>query len=899
MLLQWFSSRFLRAGSIAAPRPSDARRGAAVLSLGFAVAGLAASAPARADIPAGERQVLVDLYASAGGANWSNKTNWLGAAGTECTWNGVTCDAGKTHVTVLKLNFNNLIGTVPSSLATLSELTQLNLRQNELSGSIPALAGMTKLVNVDLSSNKFTGTLPSLTGLSGLVEFRVQGGQLTGSTPALTGLTKLRYFYVNGNKLDGQIGALAGAVALEEFSVYNNQMSGAIPDLTGLTALKLFDASVNQFSSIGALNGLANLETVVVAYNQLSGSIPSLQGLGKLRNFYVNDNQLTGSIPPLGDLVNIEQFYLSHNKIGGQIPSLAGLVKMRAFWVYDNLLVGSPPAPPNQTMAAILCPNPLRNSPEAAINQAWDNVVTGNQPWSDGCTGSFDVTPTVRDAASGDPITDGSTGTITPNTTQILPLNGSVQFTLTPAQGYHLRTPIDSSCPGNRNGNVFTAGPVTDYCYVNAVFVKDAVPPVDGVCGSDHGKTLSVPPTNLCSAGSASAVAGNGPWIWSCAGSGGGATAQCSAEKAGRNWTVTAVVSGSGGIAAPTTQSVADGAVARVTATPDRGYALKSAVGCGVSAIVPGTTSAPVEVTTAAVTADCTVTFTFTAIPLDGVCGSDNGKTLTAPPTHLCSAGDASGIEGTGPWTWSCSGLHAGSTAQCSAQKAAQTWTVTAGVNGSGGTAAPATQSVADGARATVSAAPDPGYALAGAVGCGGAAISGNTVTTAAVTADCTLTLIFAPAAHATTTQFMNVAPSAPRVGDSVAVSVRVSDAVFAGAIESIAGTTAAARDARPAAIPAGTVTVSGGGTSCIAALDVAGNGQCSLHFPMAGVHQLQATYPGSTTQGHLPSSAVYAVTVVDAPTSPLAQAPLLDHKGLSLLVLLLCGGALWRHARR
>jgi Glycosyl hydrolase family 26 len=47
--------------------------------------------------------------------------------------------------------------------------------------------------------------------------------------------------------------------------------------------------------------------------------------------------------------------------------------------------------------------------------------------------------------------------------------------------------------------------------------------PVNGVCGSANGTTTNVAPTNnLCSAGSASAVSGNGPWNWNCAGSGGG-----------------------------------------------------------------------------------------------------------------------------------------------------------------------------------------------------------------------------------------------------------------------------------------------------------------------------------------------------------------------------------------
>ena len=54
---------------------------------------------------------------------------------------------------------------------------------------------------------------------------------------------------------------------------------------------------------------------------------------------------------------------------------------------------------------------------------------------------------------------------------------------------------------------------------------------LNGVCGSSNGQTLSAAPTaNLCSVGTASVVSGNGPWTWSCAGSGAGTTASCAAN---------------------------------------------------------------------------------------------------------------------------------------------------------------------------------------------------------------------------------------------------------------------------------------------------------------------------------------------------------------------------------
>lgn len=55
---------------------------------------------------------------------------------------------------------------------------------------------------------------------------------------------------------------------------------------------------------------------------------------------------------------------------------------------------------------------------------------------------------------------------------------------------------------------------------------------INGVCGSANGTIISVAPTtNLCAAGIASPVSGTGPWLWTCAGSNGGITATCQANK--------------------------------------------------------------------------------------------------------------------------------------------------------------------------------------------------------------------------------------------------------------------------------------------------------------------------------------------------------------------------------
>ncbi len=83
--------------------------------------------------------------------------------------------------------------------------------------------------------------------------------------------------------------------------------------------------------------------------------------------------------------------------------------------------------------------------------------------------------------------------------------------------------------------------PLTGVTYGNNTFIalssgilqSDPVgplAPVNGQCGPSNGETFTTAPsTNLCNAGTATAVTGTGPWSWTCAGSDGGSAASCSA----------------------------------------------------------------------------------------------------------------------------------------------------------------------------------------------------------------------------------------------------------------------------------------------------------------------------------------------------------------------------------
>ncbi|OQW94952.1 MAG: hypothetical protein BWK79_04140, partial [Beggiatoa sp. IS2] len=109
------------------------------------------------DIPQTECQALVDLYNSTNGPSWTDSpaNNW-NVTNTPCSWTGVICGIGV--VTQIQRSSRNLVGTLPSSLSTLTNLRSLNLNWNQLTGTIPDLSATALAApNVYLNCNRFTG----------------------------------------------------------------------------------------------------------------------------------------------------------------------------------------------------------------------------------------------------------------------------------------------------------------------------------------------------------------------------------------------------------------------------------------------------------------------------------------------------------------------------------------------------------------------------------------------------------------------------------------------------------------------------------------------------------------------------------------------------------------------
>ena len=91
-------------------------------------------------ISAEEHEALVALYRSTNGDHWNHRFGWLGPPGTECQWHGVHCSLQFNEprtVVALDLSQSNLAGAIPRRISELTQLKDLNVFGNHLSGMLP------------------------------------------------------------------------------------------------------------------------------------------------------------------------------------------------------------------------------------------------------------------------------------------------------------------------------------------------------------------------------------------------------------------------------------------------------------------------------------------------------------------------------------------------------------------------------------------------------------------------------------------------------------------------------------------------------------------------------------------------------------------------------------------
>ena len=321
-----------------------AQGSAAVAVIATDAGGLTAEQDFATSVTDRDRGVLEILYDSTDGDNWRRNANWKSTAPLD-DWYGISTDSSG-RVTRIKLDLNDLTGSIPAELGNLSNLDTLDLGDNDLTGSIPAeLGGLTNLDMLILSYNELSGSIPAELGdLANLRGLHLTDNKLTGSIPAELGdlAANLRMLALSYNELSGSIPAELGNLAnLAGLYLDDNKLTGSIPaELGNLARLHALELANNELTgSIPAeLGDLASLFVLELDDNELSGSIPAeLGNLADLVVLELDDNELSGSVPAeLGDLADLKELDLDDNDLTGSTPDSFLDLTLSNFYFRDN-----------------------------------------------------------------------------------------------------------------------------------------------------------------------------------------------------------------------------------------------------------------------------------------------------------------------------------------------------------------------------------------------------------------------------------------------------------------------------------------------------------------------------------------------------------------------------------
>ncbi|KAL2967129.1 hypothetical protein AAZX31_16G158200 [Glycine max] len=258
----------------------------------------------------------------------------------------------------LFLDQNQLRGKIPEGIRLPFHLESLSIQSNSLEGGIPKSFGNScALRSLDMSGNNLNKELSVIIHqLSGcarfsLQELNIRGNQINGTLSDLSIFSALKTLDLSRNQLNGKISESTKLPSLlESLSIGSNSLEGGIPKSFGnACALRSLDMSNNSLSEefpmiIHHLSGCArySLEKLDLGMNQINGTLPDLSIFSSLKKLYLDGNKLNGEIPKDYKFPpQLEQLDMQSNSLKGVLTDyhFANMSKLNYLELSDNSLV--------------------------------------------------------------------------------------------------------------------------------------------------------------------------------------------------------------------------------------------------------------------------------------------------------------------------------------------------------------------------------------------------------------------------------------------------------------------------------------------------------------------------------------------------------------------------------
>ncbi|KAL1822946.1 hypothetical protein ACET3Z_009724 [Daucus carota] len=250
-------------------------------------------------------------------------------------WNSLE---NMSNLSILSLGDNEFDKSpFPEQVLKLKKLTWLYLTGCSIEGKIPAgIGNLTELEDLELSDNYLSGEIPyEISYLRNLWQLELYSNQLTGKIPTgFRNLTKLKNFDASTNFLEGDLSEFGFMSQMESIQLFENNLSGEMPpefgDFKNLRFLSLY---TNKFTGTvpQSLGSWADFLYIDISENSFSGFIPpNMCKKGKMEELLILQNKFVGEIPEsYANCTTLTRFRVSNNSLSGNVPSgLWGLPKV-------------------------------------------------------------------------------------------------------------------------------------------------------------------------------------------------------------------------------------------------------------------------------------------------------------------------------------------------------------------------------------------------------------------------------------------------------------------------------------------------------------------------------------------------------------------------------------------
>lgn len=295
-------------------------------------------------------------------------------------------------LSVLRLDGNNLSGTVPDDFLTASlKIETVDISRNRLTGTVPQLLASRPRLDLKVSDNDWNdipvtlkvderGILVELFKTCGgeswrrndlwgnekvdlcnwygvgcseghVILLNLESNNLVGTLPKqIFDLPWLQMLWLSENpEIELKFDSLSNATSLLDLKLGNTGTKSlkGISFAKSLTALDVSNSKLaGNFPE--ELFALKNLRVLAMSNNSFDGELPkSLASLRYLRTFDVTSNAFSGKLPSFSDSVALTKVHLGKNGIKGKIPldfleSVPSFASLKVS-LQENKLTGSIP----------------------------------------------------------------------------------------------------------------------------------------------------------------------------------------------------------------------------------------------------------------------------------------------------------------------------------------------------------------------------------------------------------------------------------------------------------------------------------------------------------------------------------------------------------------------------